>query len=102
MNINEIGNVDIIAVYRKLNKTSINISFMRNGSNFGDHNFFLSHPLEVKIDEIMLEFLSQFYENKIPPKEIIVSHEPKDKSLLIEALSLLSNHQIRINSPKKV
>ena len=101
VNINEIGNVDIIAVYRKLNKTSINISFMRNGSNFGDHNFFLSHPLEVKINEIMLEFLGQFYENKIPPKEIIVSHEPKDKSLLIEALSLLSNHQIRINSPKK-
>ena len=101
VNINEIGNVDIIAVYRKLNKTSINISFMRNGSNFGDHNFFLSHPLEVKINEIMLEFLAQFYENKIPPKEIIVSHEPKDKSLLIEALSLLSNHQIRINSPKK-
>ena len=101
VNINEIGNVDIIAVYRKLNKTSINISFMRNGSNFGDHNFFLSHPLEVKINEIMLEFLGQFYENKIPPKEIIVSHEPKDKSLLIEALSLLSNHQIRIQSPKK-
>ena len=101
VNINEIGNVDIIAVYRKLNKTSINISFMRNGSNFGDHNFFLSHPLEVKINEIMLEFLGQFYENKIPPKEIIVSHEPKDKSLLIEALSLLSNHQIRIYSPKK-
>ena len=101
VNINEIGNVDIIAVYRKLNKTSINISFMRNGSNFGDHNFFLSHPLEVKINEIMLEFLGQFYENKIPPKEIIVSHEPKDKSLLIEALSLLSNHQIRIHSPKK-
>ena len=101
VNINEIGNVDIIAVYRKLNKTSINISFMRNGSNFGDHNFFLSHSLEVKIDEILLEFLSQFYENKIPPKEIIVSHEPKDKSLLIEALSLLSNHQIRIHSPKK-
>ena len=101
VNINEIGNVDIIAVNRKLNKTSINISFMRNGSNFGDHNFFLSHPLEIKIDEIILEFLSQFYENKIPPKEIIVSHEPKDKSLLIEALSLLSNHQIRIHSPKK-
>ena len=101
VNINEIGNVDIIAVYRKLNKTSINISFMRNGSNFGDHNFFLSHPLEVKINEIMLDFLGQFYENKIPPKEIIVSHEPKDKSLLIEALSLLSNHQIRIHSPKK-
>ena len=101
VNINEIGNVDIIAVYRKLNKTSINISFMRNGSNFGDHNFFLSHPLEVKINEIMLEFLGQFYENKIPPKEIILSHEPKDKSLLIEALSLLSNHQIRIHSPKK-
>ena len=101
VNINGIGNVDIIAVYRKLNKTSINISFMRNGSNFGDHNFFLSHPLEVKINEIMLEFLGQFYENKIPPKEIIVSHEPKDKSLLIEALSLLSNHQIRIHSPKK-
>ena len=101
VNINEIGNVDIIAVYRKLNKTSINISFMRNGSNFGDHNFFLSHPLEVKINEIMLEFLGQFYENKIPPKEIIVSHEPKDKSLLIEALSLLSNHQTRIHSPKK-
>ncbi len=101
VNINEIGNVDIIAIYRKLNKTSINISFMRNGSNFGDHNFFLSHPLEVKINEIMLEFLGQFYENKIPPKEIIVSHEPKDKSLLIEALSLLSNHQIRIHSPKK-
>ena len=101
VNINEIGNVDIVAVYRKLNKTSINISFMRNGSNFGDHNFFLSHPLEVKINEIMLEFLGQFYENKIPPKEIIVSHEPKDKSLLIEALSLLSNHQIRIHSPKK-
>ena len=42
VNINEIGNVDIIAVYRKLNKTSINNTNMKM-IQFLEIIFFLSY-----------------------------------------------------------
>ena len=101
INVNGLGDADIIAVFSNFKKTAINISFMRSGSNFGDHTYFFSQSPETSSHKLISEFLSQFYENKIPPKEIIVSHAPKNLKLISEALSSLVDYKIKIICPQK-
>ncbi len=101
INVKELGDVDIISLYKKYNNIAIHISFMRSGSNFGDHTFFPAQAKELNSDEIISGFLSQFYESKIPPKEIILSHSPKENILMVEALSSIAGYKIKLTCPQK-
>ena len=101
INVKGLGDADIIAIFQNYDKVAVNISFMRSGSNFGDHTYFMSHLSEMKPENLVAEFLSQFYENKIPPKEIIVSQLPSNFNLISDALSSLVDYNIKIVCPQK-
>lgn len=101
INVNGLGDADIIALYTNYDKTAVNISFMRSGSNFGNHTYFLSQSSKMKSEDLISEFLSQFYENKIPPKEIILSQLPSNFTLISNALSSLVDYNIKIVHPQK-
>ena len=101
INVQGINNADIIALYKNNQKTSINVTFMRNGSNFGNHTFFPKHNQEENEEDIMYAFIGQFYSNKIPPEEIILSHKLEDYKLLSEALKKISQNNVKIIFPNK-
>ena len=101
INIKELGDIDIISLYKRYNTIAIHISFMRSGSNFGDHTYFPTQTKELNSNEIISGFLSQFYESKIPPKEIILSHSPNEDKLLVEALSSIAGYKIKLTYPQK-
>jgi excinuclease ABC subunit C len=46
-------------------------------------------------------FLAQFYDDKPPPRLILVSHEFEERALLSEALSTKSGHKIEVSAPKR-
>jgi excinuclease ABC subunit C len=49
----------------------------------------------------MAAFMGQFYENKQPPRLILVSQEPAERELLTEALTLRANAKVEILSPQR-
>ena len=50
----------------------------------------------------MLEsFVAQFYDDKPPPKLVLLSHEIAGRRLLGEALSLRAGHKIRVEAPQR-
>lgn len=96
-----ISSADIHALYQKDGNTCIQVFFFRAGQNFGNRAYFPRHEKDDTPENILSSFLAQFYLNKPAPKEIIVSHSPTDKTLIVSALRMQSPHAIRITAPTR-
>jgi len=87
INIQGMKDVDVAAFYQREGKTCIQIFFFRGGQNFGNRAYFPKHDPEETPEDIMSEFMAQFYDGKPVPPDILVNHEPSERALLEEALT---------------
>lgn len=87
INVEGLGDVDVIAFYQREGKTCIQVFFFRGGQNFGNRAYFPRHDSEVTPATIMANFLAQFYEGKPIPPDIIVGQMPAERELLEQALA---------------
>ena len=86
INKNNFNNADLVVAFQKNNVTCIEVFFYRSKQNWGNQAFFPKHDKDDSLDEIIYSFLTQFYENKIPPEEIVLSKKIKDLELIKTAL----------------
>lgn len=94
-------NRDIIGFSRSKNNALIKIFFMRDGKIINQAHFFLTNVEFRMRNEILAEFIKQFYsEQNFIPKEIIVS-EVADKNILEQFLSQLAKKNIKIICPQR-
>tara|TARA_B100000900_G_scaffold114030_1_gene95546 strand:- start:2453 stop:4288 length:1836 start_codon:yes stop_codon:yes gene_type:complete len=92
---------DVIAGYKESGKTCIQVFFYRSKQNWGNQAFFPKHDPDENITNIINSFITQFYENKSVPKQIIISEDIKEKKLIEKTLSKKENKQIYITTAKK-
>ena len=78
--------VDIIAMAKNNNKYCIEVFFIRGGQNCGNSSNFFSIKEDVDSSEILEAFLSSFYSNKEPPKEIYLSDKIDNKEFMENAI----------------
>ena len=64
---------DVVVSYRSSNISCIVVFFYRSKQNWGNQCFFPKHDSENTESEVMDAFLAQFYENKIPPRQIVLN-----------------------------
>ena len=100
INKNNFNNADLIVAFQKNNITCIEVFFYRSKQNWGNQAFFPKHDKDDNLDEIIYSFLTQFYENKIPPEEIVLSKKIKDLELIKTALEKKYNKKINIKTAK--
>ena len=101
INIENIGEADVIAAHQAGGQTCIQVFFFRSGSNFGNRAYFPKHDKEEPLDLVLAAFIGQFYETVTPPGLLLLSHEPDESDLLAEALSLRAEHKVRLEQPKR-
>lgn len=87
VNVEGLGDADIVALHRDGGRSCVQVFFFRGGQNFGNRSYFPRHSDEEDEAEIMAAFMAQFYENKPVPPMILLSHEPQERELIAEALS---------------
>ena len=92
---------DVIAGYKESGKTCIQVFFYRSKQNWGNQAFFPKHDPDENLSNIINSFISQFYENKSVPVNIILSEEIKEKLLIEKTLSKKENKQVNITVAKK-
>ncbi|MBL8710556.1 MAG: excinuclease ABC subunit UvrC [Rhodospirillaceae bacterium] len=92
---------DIIAAYHESGHTCIQVFFFRNHGNYGNRAYFPAHDKTAEPPEILAAFLAQFYENKTPPRLILVNETPAELALLTEALSLRAGARVEILTPRR-
>ena len=84
---------DIIGFDRKLNHTSFRIFYVRGGRLLGDQNFSLRVKNEMSKEELISNFVKQYYNRQnLIPEEILLSCIPIDLDIL--DLDKLTNFSI--------
>ncbi len=101
INVAGLDEADVIAAHQAGGQTCIQVFFFRAGSNYGNRAYFPSHDKELELDQILAAFIGQFYDNKEPPKLILVSDRPAERELLQEALTTKAGHAVRLDVPRR-
>ena len=94
------NNADLIVSFRKEGNTCISVSFFRSKQNWGSQFFYPSHENEDNETKVISSFITQFYENKEPPSEIITNIEPENKQLILKAFNTKFKKKINLKTGK--
>ena len=98
----ETGDIDVLAVASEAGHACIQHLYIRNGQVLGSRSHFPKPRLEEPPEDILSNYIAQRYlasdSQFTPPKEIFVSCELDEKTLLEDALSELLKRRIAIKS----
>ncbi len=101
INPHTVKEADVFAAHQDAGQTCIQVFFFRSGNNWGNRAYFPRADKSVPVDEVLESFIAQFYDDKPPPKSILLSHEIAGRRLLAEALSLKSGRKIGVSTPQR-
>jgi len=101
INLAGVEEADVIAIWQEAGQTCIQVFFFRNHGNYGNRAYFPSHDKSAELPDVLAAFMGQFYENKQPPRLILVSHEPTECELLGEALTVRAGAKVEILAPQR-
>src|SRR6201982_942590 len=90
---------DVFAVYQQGGFSCVEVFFFRTGQNWGNRAYFPKADRSLSPREALSAFLAQFYDDRPPPRLILVSHAIADRALLAEALCTKVGHKIEITQP---
>jgi excinuclease ABC subunit C len=90
---------DVFATHQEAGETCIQVFFFRSGNNWGNRAYFPRADKSLGVEEVLESFIAQFYDDKPPPKLVLLSHEIAGRRLLGEALSLKANRKINVLKP---
>jgi excinuclease ABC subunit C len=96
-----VADADVIAAHQAGGHTCIQVFFFRAGQNWGNRAYFPSHDRQMPVEDVLGAFLGQFYDNKPPPKLILLSHEPPESALLAEALGTHAGGKVELAAPQR-
>jgi excinuclease ABC subunit C len=92
---------DVFAVHQQGGFTCVEVFFFRTGQNWGNRAYFPKADKSLGPGEVLSAFLAQFYDDKPPPRLILISHVIEDRALLAEALATKSGHKVEISLPQR-
>ncbi len=101
INVGAVDEADVVAVASEGGQTCIQVFFFRAGQNWGNRAYFPSHAREQEAGEVLQAFLGQFYEDKPPPREVLLDRDVAGLELLAEALAVRAGRKVRVHVPRR-
>jgi excinuclease ABC subunit C len=101
INVQSVGDADVIAAHQAGGQTSIQVFFFRGGQNWGNRAYFPSHDRQLPVEDVLASFVGQFYDNKPPPPLILLSHALAEADLIAEALTIRAGRKVTLLVPKR-
>ena len=92
---------DIIALYMDSGQACVQVFFIRGNQSWGNRDFYPRLGGAESHDEVMQAFLAQFYDGKVPPRMVLLSHGVEDPDLLTQALSEKAGRRVTIGVPQR-
>ncbi len=92
---------DVIGLYMDSGQACVQVFFIRANQNWGNKDFYPRVGPDVSAAEVMEAFLGQFYDNKEPPRQLILSDGIENADLMQEALSEKAGRKVEILVPQR-
>jgi len=101
INPRNIEEADVFAVHQAGGYSCVEVFFFRTGQNWGNRAYFPKADRTIGAPEVLGAFLAQFYDDKPPPRLILISHDFDERALLSAALTAKSGHKIEVSLPQR-
>lgn len=101
INVPGIEEADVMAASQNGGQTCIQVFFFRAGRNFGNRAYYPSHAKDDEAGVVLEAFIGQFYQNRPPPKQVIITPAVPNQALVAEALSVHGQRRVEILAPKR-
>ncbi len=92
---------DVFAIHQEGGYSCVEVFFFRTGQNWGNRAYFPRAEKSFTAEEVLASFLAQFYDDKPPPKLILLSHQIEECELLANALSIKAGFKVEISTPQR-
>ena len=92
---------DVFAIHQEGGYSCVEVFFFRTGQNWGNRAYFPRADKAMPPEEVLGSFLAQFYDDKPPPKLILLSHRVEDQALLSDALCVKAGYRVEVSTPQR-
>ncbi|MCO5130527.1 MAG: excinuclease ABC subunit UvrC [Xanthobacteraceae bacterium] len=92
---------DVFAVHQEGGYFCIEVFFFRTGQNWGNRAYFPRAEKSFTCEEVLGAFLAQFYDDKPPPRLVLLSHDIEERDLLASALGVKTGFKVEVTTPRR-
>ena len=101
INPRSVEEADVFAIHQEGGYSCIEVFFFRTGQNWGNRAYFPRAEKSYTPEEVLASFLAQFYDDKPPPRLILLSHAIEECELLADALSIKAGVKVEVSTPRR-
>lgn len=94
-----VAEADVVALHLEHGQACVQVFFIRANQSWGNRDFYPKTGAGAEAPEILEAFLTQFYDDKDPPRLILLSHPVDNPDLVTEALNARAGRRVEIAVP---
>ncbi|MEY8802313.1 excinuclease ABC subunit UvrC [Leisingera sp. XS_AS12] len=96
-----VAEADVIGLHMEGGQACVQVFFIRANQNWGNQDFYPRVDADMSPAEVMEAFLGQFYANKEPPRQLILSDAIENADLMEAALSDKADRKVELVVPQR-
>ncbi|TMV83127.1 excinuclease ABC subunit UvrC, partial [Thioclava sp. BHET1] len=96
-----VAEADVIAVHVEGGQACVQVFFIRANQSWGNRDFYPRTGAGAEEAEILEAFIAQFYDDKPPPKLILLSHPIEDEDLTAGLLAERAGRKVELAVPQR-
>lgn len=101
INTQGVEEADVFAIDEQAGQFCVEIFFFRNKQNWGNRALFPRADKSLTPAEVLASVVTQFYDDKPPPKLVLLSHELAESDLIAQALCERAGRKVELTTPKR-
>jgi excinuclease ABC subunit C len=96
-----VAEADVVALHLDGGQACVQVFFIRANQSWGNRDFYPRTGAGAEEAEIMEAFLTQFYDDKEPPRLLLLSHPVENEDLVTAALSARAGRKVDLAVPQR-
>ena len=96
-----VAEADVVALHLEHGQACVQVFFIRANQSWGNRDFYPKTGAGAEEPEIMEAFLTQFYDDKEPPRLVLLSHPVENPDLVAEALAIRAGRKVELAVPQR-
>jgi excinuclease ABC subunit C len=96
-----VAEADVIALHLEGGQACVQVFFIRANQSWGNRDFYPRTGAGAEQAEIMEAFVAQFYDDKEPPRLVLLSHAVENEDLVSELLSERAGRRVEVAVPQR-
>jgi excinuclease ABC subunit C len=92
---------DVIALHMEGGQACVQVFFIRANQSWGNRDYYPRTGSGAEAAEVLQAFIGQFYDDRDPPRQLLLSDDIEDRDLVAQALSEKAGRKVEVLVPQR-